>query len=282
MLFMWCKIYNNLQKMIFIEKPEAKLILQKGASLDDIYEHIDKCARVSYKSEPKGNSRAFVHKLIKAKHMSVLEHGTVYLSTNDCNMRERYMSNPYSFVHINDESGFSTITTNYRVIKENGWEGDFAELDFNSDFQERRLSILVTTDIGTSRELNRHRAFSITEQSTRYCNFSKAKFGEELTFLTPPWYKGDDKASMSFEEACSNAESDYMSLIDFGWTAQQAREVLPLSLVTRVVYTGTYTQFRKLIDMRKYGSTGKPHPNCVNTADAIEKVLDEWVSLNNK
>jgi len=79
------------------------------------------------------------------------------------------------------------ITTNFRVIIENNWLDDLKYICEPTEFHEKRLSMKVITDIGVTREFNRHRTFSIVEQSTRYCNFSKDKFGNELTFIIPNW-----------------------------------------------------------------------------------------------
>lgn len=151
---------------------------------NDLFEHIERCARVCYKSEDKQSehSREFVNKLIANKHLAMLEHGTIYLkipiTTNHSGFSEiHYIDKPYSIVteteglSQRDEFGDSCdcwcITTNYRVIKENGWEDDLEYLCKPTEYHEKRYTVKIITSIGIVRELLRHRKFSFANESTR-------------------------------------------------------------------------------------------------------------------
>ena len=176
--------------------------LPQQAGIDGIYKQIELAGRTSYLSWDKmtdDSAKKFVDMLIKSKHTSVLEHGTVYLripnhgvenAPKDCMTSWfRYKGNPYSKcteIPYNDPYEL-LVTTNLRVLQENNWLDDLKYLCEPTKSHEKRLSVKVITDIGVTREFNRHRTFSIVEQSTRYCNFSKDKFGNELTFIIPSW-----------------------------------------------------------------------------------------------
>lgn len=115
-------------------------------------------------------------------------------------------------------------------------------------------------------ELVRHRVFSFAQESTRYCNYSKDKFGKELTFVKPAWDTtlkpdqfGEDRSLPFF---LSEAEALYNHLTNnCGWTPQQARMILPNCLKTEICMTGFALDWRFFFDLRYYGETGKPHPD---------------------
>lgn len=119
-------------------------------------------------------------------------------------------------------------------------------------------------------EFVRHRVFSFAQESTRYCNYSKDKFGNELTFIIPNWSRlnesshniewnglygvteidfSDDETSIWFW-ALSVAERDYFKLIKKGWSPQQARSVLPNSLKTELVMTGFISDWEHFFTLR--------------------------------
>ena len=90
-------------------------------------------------------------------------------------------------IKVKTDNKYAYVTLNYRHIVENGWIDDLQYLCDPTEHHERRYTFKVTTSIGVTRELNRHRVNSIAEQSTRYCNYSKDKFGNEVTFCIPSW-----------------------------------------------------------------------------------------------
>lgn len=171
-------------------------IIEQGPGLQGIYDIIEKCGKVSYKSEAKGGETAkrFVEARAKEGHGAVLEFGTVYLTINDPLMSDDvgvsrtvcfYEDNPYSKAKYIGNNYY--ITTNYRVLVENNRLDDLKYLCEPTEYHEKRYAVKFITDIGVGREFLRHRVMSMVQESTRYVNYSKEKFGEQCTFVIPPW-----------------------------------------------------------------------------------------------
>ena len=267
-----------------------KLIKQKAELLpwepgiEGIYKAVERVGRTCYKSEDKiteGSAKPFVDRMIASNHLAMLEHGTVYLtkevdytSSNYLGLENKYESNKYTKVSY--DGGMMYITTNLRVLVENNWLDDLKYLCDPTEFHEMRYSFRLTTSIGVTRELNRHRVHSIAEQSTRYCNYSKNKFGNGLTFCTPKWIdeeelskivpkrvirKKDASPTEIWITGLLNAEEDYLELINRGWQPQQAREILPLCTATEIVHTAFAFDWRHFFDLRYFETTGKVHPD---------------------
>ena len=155
-----------------IERPQHEIWLQKPGELG-IYQQIERAGRVCYKSEnntTNDSAKPFVDRMIQSEHYAMLEHGTVYLV---CNHGELpfYTNNKFSRCHTID--GKDYITTNLRVLAENKALDDLKYLsDYEEGKHELRITVHFTTQIAITREYNRHRANSMAEQSTRYCNYS--------------------------------------------------------------------------------------------------------------
>lgn len=171
-------------------------IIEQGPGLQGIYDIIERCGKTSYKSEPKGGevAKRFVEARTKEKHGAVLEFGTVYLTINDPLMSDGigvsqtvcfYEDNPYSKAKYIGNNYY--ITTNYRVLVENNRLDDLKYLCEPTEYHEKRYCVKFITDIGVGREFLRHRTMSMVQESTRYVNYSKEKFGNECTFVIPPW-----------------------------------------------------------------------------------------------
>jgi thymidylate synthase (FAD) len=182
------------------------------------------------------------------------------------------------------------ITTNLRVLVENGWLDDLQYICEPTEYHEKRYTFRLTTSIGVTRELNRHRVNSIAEMSTRYCNYSKDKFGNEVTFCLPSWLSSTEYTEMNSEEriffrSCEHAEFDYLRLISKGWKPQQAREVLPLCTATEIIHTAYASDWRHFFDLRYFGTTGAPHPNMIELTGLMAKEADKygiWKELCNQ
>lgn len=173
-------------------------IWNQPAGLEGVYKQIEKVGRVCYKSEDKiteDSAKPFVDRMIKSGHGAMLEHGTVYLKIPYGTMDDRgnepivikYIGNPYSVVMNNSENDYWYITSNYRVIIENEWIDDLQYLCEPTEFHAKRITVHFVCDRGVSHEFVRHRVFSFAQESTRYCNYSKDKFGNEITFIIPCW-----------------------------------------------------------------------------------------------
>lgn len=144
-------------------------------------------------------------------------------------------------------------------------------------------------------EFVRHRVMSFAQESTRYCNYSKDKFSNELTFIQPCWLDDErlklygpyhtvirDKSPESiFIANLNNAERDYLDLIGLGWKPQEARAVLPNSLKTELVVTGFTSDWNHFFDLRARGTTGAPHPQAKELAESLMKEFITRKYINN-
>ena len=126
------------------------------------------------------------------------------------------------------------------------------------------LSVKFVVDRGVSHELVRHRIASFAQESTRYCNYSKDKFGNEITVILPCFFDtgmGVLSNSLVYQEwklACECAEERYFNLLKMGATPQQARTVLPNSLKTEIIITANYREWRNFFKLRT-AEASHPH-----------------------
>ena len=132
------------------------------------------------------------------------------------------------------------------------------------------VTVLIICDRGVSHEIVRHRLASYSQESTRYCNYSNDKFGNEITFIRPCFFKDgeEDLGNRYFIwiHAMRKAEDFYFYLINLGVTPQEARSVLPNSLKTEIVMTANLREWRHFFKLRALGTTGKPHPQMLEIA----------------
>lgn len=268
------------------------LIKEQEPGLEGIYKQIEYAGRICYKSSDKiteDSAKPFVDRIIKLGHGAMLEHGTIYLMI-DCSGRlldiaNKYVHNKYSRWSLHKDGKHYCITTNLRVLVENGWLDDLKYLCEPTEFHEKRISVHFIADIGTMREFFRHRTMSMSQESTRYCNYSKDKFNNQLTFIIPSWCNIPEEMTLeqeielwnkdetSFERRfmmnCLTTEANYMILIDNGYTPEQARAVLPLSLKAEAVMTGFASDWKHFFDLRALGTTGTPHPQAKELAEPL-------------
>lgn len=268
-----------------IENHSVEDYTQQGYQLEDIYKQIERCGRICYQSEDKITDDSyfnFVKRMENNKHYSVLEHGTVYLQINEFTTRsmwsvKKYEENEYSVVNANYDNleGRFFVSTNLRVLLENGWLEDLRYLCAPTQYHTKRYSFKVHTSIGTSREFNRHRCLSVSEQSTRYCNFSKNKHGKKIRFIKPYWFDNvNGYARDIWQQHMKIATFDYMKLCKFDLPAQAARSVLPLDTATNVVYTAFEHDWEKVLKLRssKAGAKGQ-HPDADIVGNMIYDLL---------
>ena len=266
-------------------------IWNQPAGLEGVYKQIEYAGRVCYKSEDKiteDSAKPFVDRMIKYNHGAMLEHGTVYMFMPiDCDkydyyVAKKYYKNKYSKVIIRNEhfllnkNGYY-ITTNFRVLVENGWLDDLKYICDPTEFHEKRVCVHFVCDRGILAEFTRHRVFSFSAESTRYCNYSKNKFGNEVTFIEPCWSTTEPMRDgfSEFRTALTEAENHYLFLIENGWKPQQARAVLPNSLKTELVMTGFVSDWKHFFRLRsRIAETGKPHPQAQELADPL---MDEFI-----
>lgn len=286
-------------------------IWDQEIGLEGIYKQIEKAARVCYASKPKAkelveniSSKDFVDKLIKLGHTSMLEHATVYLSTEfgfgnaevlrGNTLKNKYEKNPYSKSIFYGTKMY--VTTNLRTLIENDWLKDLQYLCEPTKYHKKRITVYFNAiSLGITREFLRHRVFSFAQQSTRYCNYSKTnKFGEHLQFVKPYWcdallgdyiennglitncFEGTEFQDMSnttmyLISSLIIAEDAYKSLLSEKCSPQQAREVLPLALNAPLVMTGFVEDWKHFFNLRCSfkAVTGKPHPDASVLADPL-------------
>lgn len=255
-------------------KPSYQIIEPTGYTIDDIYKSIELVGRVSHKSEDRiteDSAETFVEKMMKMKHLSTCEFGTVYLYIDYHNpsfgkIIDKYNNNQYSKCIIDNVfPNKAYITTNYRVLVENNWLDDLKYLCEPTEYHKKRYTVKFICDRAILAEFTRHRKFSFMAESTRYCNYSKGKFNNELTFIIPWWIDDiEEKSYTSFVEyhptkydpakfwfdVCMNSEDVYIDLLDKGWKPEQARNILPLSLKTELYMCGFAEDWEKFFELR--------------------------------
>lgn len=266
-------------------------IIEQAPGMEGALKHIEIVGRTCYKSEDNitdDSCLRFVDILTRNGHFAMLEHATIYLTVplEKEALIDIYEKNAFSRVIKPKGDTHAYITTNPRVIIENDWQCDMEYMVPAPTKHARRVTVKFTTQIAISREFNRHRVNSIAEESTRYCNYSKDKFGKEISVSLPSWiHEGNIKlcqGSNDIKSLCEDiastetkwwtsleywlfanlaAEYAYNNLIKLGWTAQQARVVLPLDTKTELVHTAFIDDWKHFLDLRYYGTTGKPHPD---------------------
>jgi thymidylate synthase (FAD) len=157
-----------------------------------------------------------------------------------------------------------------RLVKQLIDSGHEAMLEHSS------LSVKFVVDRGVSHEIVRHRLFSFAQESTRYCNYSKGKFGSELTFIEPCFWDIKDYNMITWLAACTYAQSVYFTLLEEGATPQEARTVLPNSVKTELIVTGNYREWRHFLKLR---TDKAAHPQMREVAIPLLKELQRRIPV---
>ncbi|MBQ8218245.1 MAG: FAD-dependent thymidylate synthase [Bacilli bacterium] len=134
-------------------------------------------------------------------------------------------------------------------------------------------TVLFVCDRGVTHEFVRHRPASFAQESTRYCNYSKDKFGNEITVVKPCFYEKGSEEYKVWYEGCLSDEKTYFKLLELGCSAQQARDNLPTSVKTELIMTATEEEWQHVINLRYHGTTGKPHPQMIESMTLIYNEL---------
>lgn len=211
-------------------------------------------------------------------------------------------------INVNIHDKYAYVTLNYRHIIENNWLDDLQYLCEPTEYHEKRITVRFICDRGVSHEFVRHRVFSFAQESTRYCNYSKDKFGNEITYILPSWFSedklpkafghtSDDWGSLicefyyeatekgksegfiiepvrNFVFALQTSEQLYFSLLKEGWKAQEARSVLPNALKTELVMTGFISDWKHFFELRCSESA---HPQAREIAIPLK---EEFINRN--
>ena len=258
-------------------KQNFEILEQKDFSLIGIKKFIERCGRVCYKSEDRitdDSYERFVNMLEKRDHARPLEFGTVHLK-----MPWKTFSNFAGFcvskgfwdscwikynIDRESEDKMVYITTNYRYYKKLGtlkplygyvsMERFFTEED--NKFYPKRYTVHFIISRGIMDEFRTHVGLSHLAESTRYCNYSKDKFDNQITFIQPSWIILDkeiapinelcllsgqydrENPNLRYLASLVDANYAYVLLLNKGWTPQQARDVLPLSVKSELISCG--------------------------------------------
>ena len=271
-----------------IIEPKVEL-WQQG---DDAKAHVARCARVCYGKET-GNDEATVKRLFDSKHWSMFRHESVYaiIPVHERELKDYpllVLSSPYIKTHT--YNGNVYVATNGQFILDKFYpkfielinrysvtEDEFSNTEFG--FNMMRYTFCIDTQISTSRELNRVSPNSIAEMSTRYVY-------EDGSICRPYWLNKElikqyeekpivDMTSTVYLDSCNDSFKRYKFLIESGMHRQDARGVLPLDTATRCIYTYSIDEWRHILDLRYYGTTGKPHPNARLITSMIRNELIE-------
>ena len=247
-------------------KQSFEILEQKDFTIKGIKQFVERCARVSYKSEDKMTDTSyekFVGMLESRDHARPLEFGTVHIKMSNAQfeclqtlLMDKVYNDywiKYNIIDTEDEDN-CYITTNYRYYLELcKYDKGVPEYLDPSDnpLYPRRYTVHMILDRGVMDEFRTHVGLSHLAESTRYCNYSKDKFNNEVTFVIPSQcnslIEGSEQEYSPFEingdevefmNALQNAQNSYLSLLKMGWTPQQARSVLPLGIKSELISCG--------------------------------------------
>ena len=286
-------------------------IIDQEPGLEGMYKAAELPGRICYCSQDKmapGTAEKFCKGLMKSNHGAPLEHGTVYLKVlkhSDWNDLDKYRFNKYS--KYTESTNYAYVTTNLRVLFENGWMDDLKYWCEPTEYHEKRVEVRFTVDRFTGEEFLRHRAASFNRESTRYVLYTKDKFGGgSIKYIIPVWMLDEsnmkeinDHKDLTITDFCKQViereeghdnmtdvlvwmfalkacEWSYCTLTnDFGWQAQQARTVLPCAISSPLIKTAFVSDWVHFFNLRALGTTGKPHPQAFELADPLMKEFIE-------
>ena len=273
-------------------KPSVE-IRKQGEGMDGMFEHIEWAGRHCYKSHDKTtatSAREFVSRIAKSGHGSVLEHGTIYLAIPFDNMPEELLRNPYTkcnMVHTPALEEWYAVTTNYRVIVENNWDLLLMYECPPTTEHEKRITAKFVTDRAVTHEFVRSRTFSYSQESQRYCNYGKEKFGSQITFIKPSWWNTKSADKEDFKKALLVAEETYLKAIK-AWderkedkryrtnhknnplSPQMARMILPNATKTELVMTGFESDWNHFFELR---CSAAAHPDARYLAKKLKSLI---------
>ena len=273
-------------------------------------QHIARVGRICYKAKGKQPEEGMTEEEVKAfiqkrdeerckgfwesGHRSMYRHGTCYFFLPN---EKGFPNHIWAYLNASPYIDYATknhkvwISTNMQFMFEhkdlmdalnpyNVSEEEFIEKAQKYECEEAftliRMTMVVTTQISTSRELNRTSPNSIAEQSTRYCNLEK-KGGVQIA--RPHWYDGGTRwQRMVYGLVCRVCEWGYNRLLKSGLTPQDARGVLPIDTYTVVAYTYTLAEWSHILDLRYHETTGKAHPNAKIIGEKIRNIIIERMS----
>lgn len=165
-----------------------------------------------------------------------------------------------------------------RITKESAQKfiGNIINSGHESVIEHEKISVRIICDRGVTHEIVRHRIASYSQESTRYCNYNKEKFGKELTFIKPCFWEEDDSLYKLWLNNMQEVEKCYNSMIEAGASPQEARSVLPNSLKTEIIVTMNLREWRHFFKLR---TAERAHPQMREVACQILKEFQERIPI---
>lgn len=263
----------------------------------DEVNHIARCARICYRKES-GNDKNLIESLIKRNHISMFRHYTCYFIVS-YEHASKWINDYFNVIYSGDKIvgiDIDFIRGTYYIVTNGNWNLNHQDLLININnfavtaeefananeiaWNMMRYTFKVTTQISTSRELNRVSPNNIAEQSTRYVY-------EDGIICRPHWITNNDvinyhegrinelnKCTIDYFRSSAHSFKYYKELVGAGMHRQDARGVLPLDTATVCVYTYSWREWEEIIKKRIYNTTGKSHPNATIICKLIEQELN--------
>lgn len=267
-----------------IIEPKAELWIP-----DTPVSHVARCARVCYGKE-EGNNEKLYTALLNNKHHSMFRHETHYYITpiNDFCIEDitTFYQKDIGFDYMRGKGRYYIVLNgqwginhreDYKYLSK--YEVPMEEFDKNEiSFNMKRYTFCLTTQISTTRELNRVSPNNIAERSTRYV--------EEGAICRPHWMDIEGNGSVwskmykdisitRYIDGCEHQFDNYKNLINQGMNREDARGLLPLDTASKVVYTYSVKEWQNIINLRYYGTTGRPHPNAKLIIGMVKEELEK-------
>ncbi|EPR34763.1 thymidylate synthase, flavin-dependent [Alkalidesulfovibrio alkalitolerans DSM 16529] len=163
-----------------------------------------------------------------------------------------HMAEPADLLRLLELAGRVCYKSEDRITEDSAADfiGRIVRSGHESVIEHAGATVRFVCDRGVTHELVRHRLASYSQESTRYANYAKDKFGREITVIRPHFWAEDDARYELWKQAMLAAEKAYLDLVDAGATAQEARSVLPNSLKTEIVMTANMREWRHVLKLR--------------------------------
>ena len=292
--------------MKVIDSQTAEILSLGEATLEEGKKIVEIAGRTCYKSLnliTEGSAEKFVNRMIESEHLSTLEHCTIYLKLPRSKRDDALFFSYNKYSETNSDGNYCYVTTNYRVIVENEMED---VLKYQCAYEPinhiRRITVRMITNRQIANEFERHRVFSFNQESSRYCNYGKDKFDNEITFIKPCWLNvpegkynhcimvsknspdiriecvGSDEIGKYYNigedeglflNGLVQSELTYLHLINNRkWTPQQARSVLPLGIKSELISCGFEDAWENFFKRR---DAPDAHPMAQEIANPMHK-----------
>ena len=281
-------------------------------SLDEICTHIERCGRTCYKSEnliTNETAIPFIQGILKSGHESVIEHANVIFTMPNTEVNQRiFTMRDIRGLNIslekdteNQNKEVIVVSGNMRALRDiarqynvhdfllavgnplfyiaEGAKSTFENIKIESVQQSRfsKLHNYITThsvcDVGAYKDLTRHRLASFSIESTRFCNYSKGKFGEELTMIEPTNIEKGTELYNEWLSAVNMIEKSYMKMASLGAKADQLRMLLPHSTKADMIMTANVTELKHIFSLRCHPAA---HPS---VRYVMKKVLEQCYAI---